>query len=56
MLRTHTVGEVASEIGKKVKEKFGESAEPLYERLITFILELYKRNLILLGGWDEQRD
>lgn len=44
------------QIGKKVKEKFGEEAEPLYERLVTFILELYKRNLILLGGWNEQRD
>lgn len=44
------------QIGKKVKEKFGENVEPLYERLVTFILELYKRNLILLGGWDEQRD
>ncbi|MDK2982586.1 MAG: hypothetical protein PWP19_64 [Thermococcaceae archaeon] len=44
------------QIGKKVKEKFGEEAEPLYERLVTFIFELYKRNLILLGGWDEQRD
>lgn len=44
------------EIGKKMKEKFGENVEPLYERLVTFILELYKRNLILLGGWDEQRD
>ncbi|USG99936.1 PqqD family protein [Thermococcus argininiproducens] len=42
------------QIGKKVKEKFGENAEPLYERLVTFILELYKRNLILLGGWDER--
>jgi len=44
------------QIGKKVKERFGEEAEPLYERLIAFIFELYKRNLVLLGGWDEQRD
>lgn len=39
-------------IGKKIREKFGEE-DGLYERLITFILELYKRNLISLGGADE---
>ncbi|AIF68975.1 hypothetical protein PAP_02770 [Palaeococcus pacificus DY20341] len=41
------------QIGKKLKEKFGKEAEPLYERLITFILELYKRNLVSLGGINE---
>jgi hypothetical protein len=34
-------------IGKKLKEKFGDSVEPLYERLITFLFELHKRNLIV---------
>ncbi|WP_048055390.1 PqqD family protein [Pyrococcus sp. NA2] len=34
------------EIGVMLKDKFGEKVEPLYERLITFMLELRKRNLI----------
>jgi len=41
------------QMGKKVKEKFGKEAEPLYERLMTFILELHKRNLVFLGGINE---
>ncbi len=43
------------EIGKKLKERFGDSVEPLYERLVTFLLELYKRNLISFGESHESR-
>ncbi|QDA30556.1 PqqD family protein [Thermococcus indicus] len=34
------------EIGKALKARFGENAEPLYERLVTFLFELAKRYLI----------
>lgn len=34
------------EIGKLLKTRFGEKVEPLYERLITFMLELERRGLI----------
>lgn len=34
------------EIGKALKARFGEDAEPLYERLVTFLFELAKRYLV----------
>lgn len=34
------------EIGQKLKEEFGDKAEPLYERLIMFIRYLNKRRWI----------
>ena len=34
------------EIGKRVKEKFGEEAEPLYERLATYIHILESYNFV----------
>ncbi|NJE86096.1 PqqD family protein [Thermococcus sp. CX2] len=34
------------EIGKLLRNKFGKDVEPLYERLITFLFELHKRNLV----------
>lgn len=34
------------EIGEAVKEVYGKAAEPIYERLIYFILELKKRHLL----------
>ncbi|AEH25349.1 PqqD family protein [Pyrococcus yayanosii] len=34
------------EIGRKLREKFGDEVEPLYERLVTFLLQLAKRGLI----------
>ncbi|ACJ17276.1 conserved hypothetical protein [Thermococcus onnurineus NA1] len=34
------------EIGKLLKRRFGDEVEPLYERLITFLFELHKRNLV----------
>ncbi|ASJ06331.1 PqqD family protein [Thermococcus pacificus] len=34
------------EIGKALKARFGEEVEPLYERLVTFLLELRKRYLV----------
>jgi hypothetical protein len=35
-----------SEIGARIKERWGEGAEPLYERLLTFFLDLRRRNLL----------
>ncbi|MDV3104239.1 PqqD family protein [Thermococcus waiotapuensis] len=35
-----------AEIGKALKARFGEEVEPLYERLVTFLLELRKRYLV----------
>lgn len=35
------------EIGGLVKEKFGEEAEPLYERLVTFIKILHNNKYIV---------
>ncbi|BAA29434.1 108aa long hypothetical protein [Pyrococcus horikoshii OT3] len=34
------------EIGKLLKARFGEKVEPLYERLLTFLIQLQRRNLI----------
>lgn len=34
------------EIGKKLKERFGKEAEPLYERLATFLNIMEKNNMI----------
>ncbi|MBP1911608.1 PqqD family protein [Thermococcus stetteri] len=41
------------EIGKALKARFGEDAEPLYERLVTFLFELAKRYLIEFKRTDE---
>lgn len=34
------------EIGKALKARFGDEVEPLYERLVVFLLNLHKRYLI----------
>ncbi|BAD85969.1 hypothetical protein, conserved [Thermococcus kodakarensis KOD1] len=34
------------EIGKALKTRFGDEVEPLYERLLVFLLNLHKRYLI----------
>jgi len=36
------------DIGEEVRNAYGDSAEPLYERLIYFLLELKKRHLLEL--------
>ncbi|ASJ11534.1 PqqD family protein [Thermococcus thioreducens] len=41
------------EIGKALKARFGNEVEPLYERLITFLIELGKRYLIEFKKTDE---
>lgn len=38
------------EIGQAVKEKFGESAEPLYERLIMFLRYLSRKGWIIFSN------
>ncbi|WP_258083337.1 PqqD family protein [Thermococcus thermotolerans] len=35
-----------NEIGKALKARFGNEVEPLYERLVTFLVELGKRYLV----------
>ncbi len=42
-----------SEIGRALKARFGDEVEPLYERLIVFLLELGKRYLIEFKRTDE---
>ncbi|WP_048152198.1 PqqD family protein [Palaeococcus ferrophilus] len=34
------------EVGKALRARFGDEVEPLYERLVVFLLDLHRRNLI----------
>lgn len=43
---TRTVGEIAN----SVKEKYGEKAEPLYDRLVKFMQILYNNRFIEYAG------
>ncbi|NLY43508.1 MAG: PqqD family protein [Clostridiaceae bacterium] len=42
------------EIGEVLKERFGENAEPLYERLITYISILRNNKFITLGNYSNK--
>jgi len=42
------------EIGKKMQEKFGEAAEPLYPRLVQYLRILRNNKFILLGKIEEK--
>lgn len=37
-----------SDIGKKMKEQFGDSAEPVYDRIGTFIKRLEKEKFLII--------
>lgn len=41
------------ELGKKLKEEFGEKSEPLYERLTLYLRYLYKRGWISIRKPEE---
>ncbi|NJE05639.1 PqqD family protein [Thermococcus sp. M36] len=41
------------EIGKALRARFGDEVEPLYERLVTFLIELGKRYLVEFKRTDE---
>jgi len=46
-----SVGEIAGE----VRERFGESAEPVESRLGEFIRGLRREELVAFPGWDAER-
>ncbi|WP_324734860.1 PqqD family protein [Thermococcus sp. SY098] len=41
------------EIGKALRARFGNEVEPLYERLVTFLIKLRKRYLVEFKRLDE---
>jgi len=42
------------EIGNRLRERFGEEPEPLYERLVVFLMDLRRRHLIDLKSPEER--
>lgn len=42
------------EIGNRLRERFGDEAEPLYERLVAFLMDLRRRHLIDLKSPEER--
>jgi len=47
----HCDGKTAvSEVGEKLRERFGSSIEPLYERLGQFIAKLEREDLVVLSA------
>lgn len=43
------------EIGEQMRERFGDDAEPLYDRLAVFIKRLERGDLLLFAGDDADR-
>ncbi len=41
-------GTTIQQIGEKLKERFGESVEPLYARIERFIRKLHQENLLII--------